>query len=138
MPAFDAVTWSAVVGTDREYYDRMHRTRKLTGPAATFPSASNERRFALEGRQMRIGRHSAARGVEPEIDLAGPEADPGVSRLHAVLISGPEGSWSLQDTGSANGTLLNGHEITVGDTIPLRDGDRINLGAWTVITVHHG
>ena len=87
---------------------------------------------------MRIGRHSAARGLKPEIDLAGPAADPGVSRLHAVLLANPDGSWSLLDTGSANGTLLNGSEITVGDAIPLRDGDRINLGAWTVITVHHG
>jgi pSer/pThr/pTyr-binding forkhead associated (FHA) protein len=138
MPTFTPVAWSAVVGTDRDYYDKMQRTRKLTGPAATFPAASNERSFQLEGRQMRIGRRSAARGVEPEIDLAGPAADPGVSRLHAVLVCGPDGSWSLLDTGSANGTLLNGHEITVGDTIPLRDGDRINLGAWTVITVRHG
>jgi pSer/pThr/pTyr-binding forkhead associated (FHA) protein len=42
------------------------------------------------------------------------------------------------DPGSANGTLLNGREIAVGDLIPLRDGDRINLGAWTAITVLHG
>ena len=48
------------------------------------------------------------------------------------------GSWGVLDPGSANGTLLNGREIAVGDLIPLRDGDRINLGAWTAITVLHG
>ena len=87
---------------------------------------------------MRIGRRSAVRGLEPEIDLADPPADPGISRLHAVLIPGPDGGWSVLDPGSANGTLLNGREIAVGELIRLRDGDRINLGVWTVITVHHG
>jgi len=87
---------------------------------------------------MRIGRRSAARRLEPEIDLADPPADPGISRLHAVLIAGLDGTWSVLDPGSANGTLLNGREIPVGDLIRLRDGDRINLGLWTVITVHHG
>jgi pSer/pThr/pTyr-binding forkhead associated (FHA) protein len=42
------------------------------------------------------------------------------------------------DPGSANGTLVNGSEIGVGDQVPLHDGDRINLGAWTTITVHRG
>jgi pSer/pThr/pTyr-binding forkhead associated (FHA) protein len=87
---------------------------------------------------MRIGRRSPARDIEPEIDLAGPPADPGISRLHAVLIPAPDGSWSLLDSGSANGTLVNGREITRGALIPLRAGDRINLGAWTVLTIHCG
>jgi pSer/pThr/pTyr-binding forkhead associated (FHA) protein len=85
---------------------------------------------------MRIGRRSAARGLEPEIDLTGPPADPGVSRLHAVLIAGPDGGWTLLDPGSANGTFLNGREIAPGDLTPLHDGDCINLGAWTAITLH--
>jgi pSer/pThr/pTyr-binding forkhead associated (FHA) protein len=87
---------------------------------------------------MRIGRRSRTRGLAPEIDLTGPPADPGISRLHAVLVSAPDGGWAVLDPGSANGTLLNGIEIPIGDHIPLRDGDRINLGAWTAITVHRG
>jgi pSer/pThr/pTyr-binding forkhead associated (FHA) protein len=138
MPTFTPATWAVVVGLDRDYYDRTLLTRALPGPAVSFPAFSNGRRFPLEGRQMRIGRRSAARGLEPEIDLAVPPADPGISRLHAVLIPAPDGSWSLLDPGSANGTLLNGREIAVGELIPLRDGDRINLGVWTVITVQHG
>jgi pSer/pThr/pTyr-binding forkhead associated (FHA) protein len=127
-----------VVTADRNYYDRMLITRALTGPPVPFPAYNDERRFSLAGKQMRIGRRSAARGREPEIDLAGPPADPGVSRLHAVLIAGPDGTWAVLDPGSANGTLLNGREISIGDLIPLREGDRINLGAWTAITVHRG
>jgi len=127
-----------VVISDREYYDRMQATRAQAGAPVPFPAYTDERRFSLTGKQIRIGRRSAARGLEPEIDLAGPSGDPGASRLHAVLIAGPDGGWSLLDPGSANGTLLNGREIAVGDLTPLHDGDRINLGAWTSITVYRG
>jgi pSer/pThr/pTyr-binding forkhead associated (FHA) protein len=111
----------------------------VTGPegaAVAFPSYYTERRFQLLGNQVRIGRRSVSRGLAPEIDLTGPPADPGISRLHAVLVAVPEGGWSVLDPGSANGTLVNGTEIAIGDQIALRDGDRINLGAWTAITVH--
>ena len=101
-----------------------------------FPIVRGERRILLGGQQMRIGRRSAARGLDPEIDLSGPPVDPGISRLHALLLPARDGTWAVLDPGSANGTLLNGREIAPGDLIPLRDGDRINLGAWTAITVH--
>ena len=137
-PALTPVTWTVVIGADRAYYDRMQLNGARMAPAVAFPAFTSTRRLQLEGRQMRIGRRSAARGLEPEIDMAIPPADPGISRLHAVLIPGPDGNWSLLDPGSANGTLLNGREITVGELVPLRDGDRINLGVWTVITVQYG
>jgi O-antigen/teichoic acid export membrane protein len=138
MPATSpaSATWSVVVGPDWTYYDRMWMTRALSGSSIAFPAYSTERRFTLTGPQLRIGRRSAARGLEPEIDLAGPPADPGVSRLHAVLIAAPDGTWEILDPGSANGTLLNGRKIATGELVTLHDGDRINLGAWTVITVH--
>jgi len=124
-----------VVAPDRTYYDQMRAERIRTGRDLPFPAYSTERRFPLTGKQVRIGRRSAARGVEPEIDLSGPPVDPGISRLHALLLPAPDGSWAVLDPGSANGTLLNGREIAPGDLIPLRDGDRINLGAWTALTV---
>jgi len=58
-----------------------------------------------------------------------------LSRLHAKLIAGPDGSWSVVDLGSPNGTLVNGREIPQGEAVPLRNGDHINLGAWTMITI---
>jgi predicted component of type VI protein secretion system len=58
--------------------------------------------------------------------------------LHAVLIATADGTWAVLDPGSANGTLLNGREIPIGDLVPLREGDRINLGAWTAIVVQRG
>ena len=87
---------------------------------------------------MRIGRRSAARELIPDIDLAGPPADPGISRLHAVLLAASDGTWAIVDPGSANGTILNGRQLAVGESVTLHEGDRIHLGAWTVITVHRG
>ena len=133
---YPQATWTAVVGADRAYYERVQAVTGPEGSAVSFPSYYAERRFQLVGTQMRIGRRSVSRGLAPEIDLTGPPADPGISRLHAVLISTPDGNWAVLDPGSANGTLLNGSEIGVGDQVPLHDGDRINLGAWTAITVH--
>jgi hypothetical protein len=135
---YPQATWTAVVGADRAYYERVQAVTGPEGSAVAFPSYYAERRFQLVGSQMRIGRRSVSRGLAPEIDLTGPPADPGISRLHAVLISAQDGNWALLDPGSANGTLLNGSEIGVGDQVPLHDGDRINLGAWTAITVHRG
>ena len=133
---YPQATWAVVVGADRAYYEQVQALTGPEGAAVAFPSYCAERRFQLVGNQMRIGRRSVSRGLSPEIDLTGPPADPGISRLHAVLIAIPDGSWAVLDPGSANGTLVNGSEIGTGDQVPLQDGDRINLGAWTAITVH--
>jgi pSer/pThr/pTyr-binding forkhead associated (FHA) protein len=135
-PKFTPTKWTVLVSADRAYYDRMRAAHVQASTDVDFPAHTAERRIPLIGRQLRIGRRSAVRELEPEIDLAEPPVDPGISRLHAMLIAAPDGSWSVLDPGSANGTLLNGREIAVGDLNPLREGDRINLGAWTVISVH--
>ncbi len=127
-----------MVTADRAYFDRVTASG---GPAAEipFPDHCPERRFALgrprAGEEKLIGRYSASRGINPEIDLTGPPADPGISRMHAVLIGRPESGWAVVDPGSENGTLVNDKEITTGVEVPLRDGDRISIGAWTVITI---
>lgn len=127
-----------LVASDRVYYDRMRAARGLVGSTVMFPAHTSERRIRLVGKQMRIGRRSAARDLVPEIDLADQPVDPGVSRLHAVLTPAPDGTWCINDPGSANGTFVNGRELPVGRPVTLHEGDRINLGAWTVITVHRG
>lgn len=126
-----------MVAADREYYDRM---RDASGPDAddiAFPAYCPERRFLLTDREVQIGRRSPSRGLDPEIDLTGPPLDPGISRLHAVLIPTENGGLAIIDPGSANGTEVNGTEISAGQQIPLNEGDRISLGAWTTITVQH-
>jgi pSer/pThr/pTyr-binding forkhead associated (FHA) protein len=124
-----------VVAADRAYYDAMEADSGPDGSGIPFPAYCPERRFQLAGQQMQIGRRSPSRGLEPEIDLTGPPTDPGISRLHAVLMATPDG-WVVLDPGSSNGTQLNGTELINGVQAPLHDGDRITLGAWTAITVY--
>jgi hypothetical protein len=134
-PAPATVTWTATVAADRAYYDRV---REASGPDADdipFPAYCPERRFQLTGDELQIGRRSPSRGLNPAIDLTGPPLDPGISRLHAVLMATPDGGWAVVDPGSANGTEVNDAEIPVGQPIPLTGGDRVTLGAWTVITI---
>jgi FHA domain len=127
--------WSAVVTADRSYFDRVIAAGGPDAAAIQFPAYCPERRFALSGREMRVGRRSVSRGLEPEIDLTGPPADPGISHLHAVLVAQPGGGWSVLDPGSSNGTEVNGKDIKVGVAVPLQPGDRVCIGAWTVLTI---
>jgi hypothetical protein len=128
-------TWTAVVTADRVYFDGVVATVGADAPGLSFPAYCPERRFPLAGTEVRVGRRSVSRGIDPEIDLTGPPADPGVSRLHALLVAGPDGTWSVVDPGSENGTLLNGNTIPANQAVALHDGDRIHLGAWTALTI---
>ena len=117
------------------YYESVRAAGGSDADAISFPVYCPQRRFPLSGIEVRVGRRSAHSGIDPEIDLAGPPADPGVSRLHAVLIRAKDGTWSVVDPGSANGTLVNGTEIARDELVQVRDGDRINLGAWTELKI---
>jgi len=76
--------------------------------------------------------------VQAEVDLSGAPEDMAVSHLHGLLIEQPDGSYSLIDPGSTNGTTLNDDPtpLTANIAVPLADGDRIHIGAWTTITIH--
>jgi hypothetical protein len=130
-PAAGQPQWAALVIADRDYYDAVQAEGGPDASGISFPVYCPERRFPLGGTEVRIGRRSVSSGISPEIDLSVPPADPGVSRLHAVLLRAPDGTWSVVDPGSANGTVVNGTEIPQGQAVELHDGDRIHLGAWT-------
>ena len=129
--AFAAPTWQAVVVADRDYYDRMQAEE------IPFPAVYPDRVFSLTALRVVIGRRSTSRGINPEIDLSGAPEDPGVSHMHAVLVGSPEGGWTLIDPGSANGTFLNDSTdpIDTNKAVPVADGDRIHMGAWTTLTL---
>ncbi|HET7019039.1 MAG TPA: FHA domain-containing protein [Streptosporangiaceae bacterium] len=130
--------WVAVVTADREYFDDVVADGHMDAASIEFPSYCPERRFQLSGTEMQIGRRSRSRKLEPEIDLTGPPTDPGISHLHAAFVAADDGTWSVLDRGSANGTQVNGREIEVGEAVELHDGDRVCIGAWTTLTVHAG
>lgn len=127
--------WTAVVTASRSHYDAVMAAIGPGAPGVRFPGDYAERTFMLTGFRMRIGRRSHSREVVPEIDLTGPPADPGISRLHAILEAQPDGTWAVMDPGSENGTIVNDVEIEPGLPVPLRHGDSIFIGAWTSIAI---
>ncbi|MEU6219831.1 FHA domain-containing protein [Streptomyces sp. NPDC047022] len=134
------VTWTATIGPDREYFmAMMHRS----GPEAAglnLPAYSPEQQRTLTGDQITIGRRRHSTGDTPDIDLSVPPEDPGVSHQHALLVQQPDGTWAVVDQNSTNGTTVNGGEEPIQPfvPIPLRDGDRVHVGAWTTITIRQG
>jgi len=129
--------WSLVVTADRAWFDEVCRREGPDVASIAFPGERPARTYPLVAPRMTIGRHSHSRGVTPEIDLGAPPPDPGVSARHAVLLARPDGGWDLVDVGSTNGTVLGDapEPIEPETPVPLAAGDRIKLGAWTVLTV---
>jgi serine/threonine protein kinase len=132
-------SWTALVGADRAYYDRVWAADASAGEMISFPENYPVQQFPLGGTELLIGRRSSSKNIHPEIDLTappgGPPTDTGVSREHARLLAGSDGTWSVVDLRTSNGTQVNGQDIPSGAIIQLHDGDRINLGMWTVITI---
>jgi pSer/pThr/pTyr-binding forkhead associated (FHA) protein len=126
--------WTAHVTADRAYFASVRSADDPHEIPTEFPASRPARTFVLSGERVRIGRRRIF-GISPEIDLGIPPADPGVSHLHAILLAQPDGGWALLDPGSTNGTWLNdaSEPVDVGVVVPLKPGDRINLGAWTSI-----
>lgn len=129
--------WRVVVTADRAYYDRMRAAAEPGAQDVPFPAFCPERRFGLRSAQVLIGRQSRSRGIEPDIDLTGPPEDPAVSHAHAVLVTQPGGGWAVVDLGSANGTYVNDGAIPIEENVPVpvADGDRIHVGAWSTLTL---
>jgi Inner membrane component of T3SS, cytoplasmic domain/Domain of unknown function (DUF1707) len=67
-------------------------------------------------------------GRSPHADFI--VADQTVSSTHAVL-SHERGAWRIEDSGSTNGTFLNGWRVT--DSILVRPGDELTLGETTFV-----
>ena len=119
--------WTVTVWPDREYFAR-------TAPEGLeFPDHESARTIALDGDRVRIGRRRPPGADAPEIELG----DPAVSRLHATLVNAADGSWAVVDEGSSNGTTINlrADPIAPHIQVPLSEGDRIHVGAWTTITL---
>jgi serine phosphatase RsbU (regulator of sigma subunit) len=80
----------------------------------------------LEGKTLTVplNRDRIMLGRSSNCELCYPD-DAGLSRQHMVLVrSGNE--WHVEDLGSKNGTLLNGHRLEA--PTPFRSGDRISAG----------
>ncbi|WAP56054.1 FHA domain-containing protein [Streptomyces sp. S465] len=132
--------WIAVVAPDREYFVAMMNRSGPEAAGLNLPAYSPEQQLPLNGHQITIGRRRHSTGEAPDIDLGRQPEDPGVSHQHAILVQQPDGAWAVVDQDSTNGTTINGGEEPIQPfvPVPLRDGDRVHIGAWTTITVRRG
>jgi hypothetical protein len=134
--------WRVTVEADRRYYETVVAREGPDIAAVSFPNYYPRTELALEGAEVRIGRRRVHGGTPPpQIDLAGPPLDPGVSHLHAVLLPRPgDDGWSVLDPGSTNGTTINYGDdpIALDTVVPLRAGDRVHVGAFTTLLITRG
>ncbi|BBA97481.1 hypothetical protein RVR_3252 [Actinacidiphila reveromycinica] len=129
--------WVAVIAADRAYFTAMMARSGPDAGKLYFPVFSPEVEVPLTGHQVTIGRRRHSTGEAPDIDLSRSPEDPGVSHHHAVLVQQPDGSWSVVDQDSTNGTTVNLAEESIRPylPVPLAEGDRVHVGAWTTITL---
>ncbi|MBC3993389.1 FHA domain-containing protein [Streptomyces sp. AC563] len=132
--------WVAVVAPDREYFMAMMTRSGPEAAGLNLPAYSPEQQLPLSGNQITIGRRRHSTGEAPDIDLSRPPEDPGVSHQHAVLVPQPHGGWAVVDQDSTNGTTINGGDEPIQPyvPVPLQEGDRVHVGAWTTITLRRG
>jgi serine phosphatase RsbU (regulator of sigma subunit) len=79
------------------------------------------------GASFTLDQGCALIGRVSEVPISLPA--PAVSRRHAQ-ISFREGTYFLEDLGSANGTFVNAQRLTAGQA--LRDGDQVTIGDWVL------
>ncbi|MEV4923907.1 FHA domain-containing protein [Streptomyces roseoverticillatus] len=132
--------WTAVVAPDREYFTAMMNRSGPEAAGLNLPAYSPELQLQLSGPQVTVGRKRHSTGESPDIDLSRPPEDPGVSHQHAMFVQQPDGTWAVVDQDSTNGTTINGSETPIQPyvPVPLQDGDRVHVGAWTTITLRRG
>jgi hypothetical protein len=75
--------------------------------------------FKPGGRRLNVGRAS-----DNELTLN----DVSVSKIHAALLMTGEGTLLVADTGSTNGTYINGRRIAYGESRMIEDGDVVGFG----------
>ncbi|MEO3977404.1 FHA domain-containing protein [Streptomyces sp. CAU 1734] len=78
-------------------------------------------RFLLDGELTTAGRH-------PQSDIF--LDDVTVSRRHVEFRRGPDGSFSVADVGSLNGTYVNRERI---DSVYLANGDEVQIGKYRLV-----
>ena len=58
--------------------------------------------------------------------------DNSVSKIHATLIFNREDQLQVADTGSTNGTFINGQRISYGKAMTITDTDKVKFGTVDV------
>lgn len=95
------------------------------------PVGRPERIFHLDLEENLVGRQYEGKGAHPELVVH----DPGISRLHLKFLRTADGSFTVLELGSANGTTFNGTVLEPGVITAIQPGDTLLLGMWTRLSV---
>jgi hypothetical protein len=87
----------------------------------TMPERSFDKSLVLKpgGRRLGVGRVA-----DNDLQLE----HGSVSKIHAALVLNREGTLLVADTGSTNGTFINGRRISYGEARQIEDGDVVSFG----------
>ncbi|MBX7054824.1 MAG: FHA domain-containing protein [Pyrinomonadaceae bacterium] len=108
--------------------------------AASAPTLSVSR-FAVTAR-FDVG--GVSRSLSSELDTGGrltvgrspgndlPINDISVSKMHASISVGDDGSLAVADTGSTNGTFIDGERIAYGKAVPFNESNTVKFGTVEV------
>lgn len=99
----------------------QERTEIPIQARVTLPEGSREIELAFKpgGRRLNVGR-----GTDNNLYLN----HSSVSKIHAALKMNNEGTLLVADTGSTNGTHINGVRLAYGEARPIADGDVVAFG----------
>ncbi len=125
------------VSADADYFAAMVTEGEVPLPDPLPPDQELE----LFGSELHIGRTSESRAVHPNVDVEALTGDPAVSTRHAVLRVSTNGTITITDVGSTNGTFVGGFDgdpITQGIPVELVDDRVVYLGAWTRLAIEAG
>lgn len=115
-----------------QFRQAAHHTDRFTRESTLLLHIRNQAEpvlVELGETQVTVGRLDNAKGSTVDVDLTQFGAlKTGVSRVHAVFFRGENDTLYVADLGSANGTFLNGHQLSVNDPLPVNNGDEISLG----------
>ncbi len=130
----DVPRLTIVISVDREYFDAVVNDGEIDFP----DPVPADQELELAGSELHIGRTSDSRAIHPDIDVAAITGDQAVSSRHAVLRVANDGSYTIVDVGSTNGTFLDSVDseaITHGVPIEVKPGQALYVGAWTKLSI---
>jgi hypothetical protein len=99
-------------------------SERVRGPVEAAQGRPPRALLAVGGRRLMVPPAGGTIGRSRDCDLV--LDDTGISRRHAEIRLGPDG-WEIEDLGSTNGVLVNGHAIHSRQL--LQAGDRVELGS---------
>ncbi len=92
-------------------------------------------RGGIPGTMFRVGSDETTLGRSAENTFS--LDDMTVSRRHAKFEVDAQGTVTLTDQGSSNGTFVNGCRVETGWPVGLDEGDRVQLGSGVVLKLVH-